>query len=198
MDNATGPLLFPTPHVERTTWFHHLAKPRVASAVTDDGLPDVLIAQPGFSALVEGDERGSRANDPLRRRCDADRRGRGHSSARSCQETSRRSCSATVTGTTSPGWRESPGRSGVETAVRSTRLLAASAHSDSRPRSGRAASDQPPSVGGRGFEIVEERQPSFLLDSSVLVTGEVDERRRSRQALWDTKPRFTAAGSQTR
>lgn len=27
---------------------------------------------------------------------------------------------------------------------------------------------------GAGFEIVEERQPSFLLDSSVLVTGEVD------------------------
>ena len=52
MDNATDPLLFPTPHVERTTWFHHLAKPRVASAVTDDDLPDALIAQPGFSALV--------------------------------------------------------------------------------------------------------------------------------------------------
>ena len=27
---------------------------------------------------------------------------------------------------------------------------------------------------GAGFEIVEERQPSFLLDGSVLVTGEVD------------------------
>ena len=27
---------------------------------------------------------------------------------------------------------------------------------------------------GAGFEIVEERQPSFLLDGSLLVTGEVD------------------------
>jgi 7,8-dihydropterin-6-yl-methyl-4-(beta-D-ribofuranosyl)aminobenzene 5'-phosphate synthase len=27
---------------------------------------------------------------------------------------------------------------------------------------------------GAGFEVVEERQPSFLLDGSVLVTGEVD------------------------
>jgi 7,8-dihydropterin-6-yl-methyl-4-(beta-D-ribofuranosyl)aminobenzene 5'-phosphate synthase len=27
---------------------------------------------------------------------------------------------------------------------------------------------------GAGFEIVEERQPSFLLDGSVLITGEVD------------------------
>ncbi len=27
---------------------------------------------------------------------------------------------------------------------------------------------------GIGFEIVEERHPSFLLDGSVLITGEVD------------------------
>ncbi|KKL54224.1 hypothetical protein LCGC14_2267560, partial [marine sediment metagenome] len=27
---------------------------------------------------------------------------------------------------------------------------------------------------GAGFEVIEEKQPSFLLDSSVLVTGEVD------------------------
>ena len=52
MDNVTDPLLFPTQHVERTTWFHHLAKPRIGSAVTEDGLPDALIAEPGFSALV--------------------------------------------------------------------------------------------------------------------------------------------------
>ena len=52
MDNVTDPLLFPTQHVERTTWFHHLAKPRAASALTADGLPNALIAQPGFSALV--------------------------------------------------------------------------------------------------------------------------------------------------
>src|SRR6476659_8709143 len=52
MDNVTDPLLFPTQHVERTTWLHHLAKPRADSALTDDGLPDALIAQPGFSALV--------------------------------------------------------------------------------------------------------------------------------------------------
>jgi hypothetical protein len=29
-------------------------------------------------------------------------------------------------------------------------------------------------LAGAGFEIVEERQPSFLLDGSLLVTGEVD------------------------
>ncbi len=54
MDNLTDPLLFPTEHVERTTWLHQLAPGvgRAASAVTDDGLPDALIAEPGFSALV--------------------------------------------------------------------------------------------------------------------------------------------------
>ena len=26
MDNVTDPLLFPTQHVERTTWFHHLGE----------------------------------------------------------------------------------------------------------------------------------------------------------------------------
>lgn len=31
-----------------------------------------------------------------------------------------------------------------------------------------------PALAGAGFEIVEERQPSFLLDGSLLVTGEVD------------------------
>jgi len=31
-----------------------------------------------------------------------------------------------------------------------------------------------PALIGAGFEIVEERQPSFLLDGSLLVTGEVD------------------------
>ena len=58
MDNVTDPLLFPTEHVERTTWFHHLARSRIASNVTDDGLPDCLIAQPGFSALVRVTTRG--------------------------------------------------------------------------------------------------------------------------------------------
>jgi 7,8-dihydropterin-6-yl-methyl-4-(beta-D-ribofuranosyl)aminobenzene 5'-phosphate synthase len=31
-----------------------------------------------------------------------------------------------------------------------------------------------PALEGAGFEIVEESQPSFLLDGSLLVTGEVD------------------------
>jgi 7,8-dihydropterin-6-yl-methyl-4-(beta-D-ribofuranosyl)aminobenzene 5'-phosphate synthase len=52
MDNVTDPLLFPAGQVERTTWLHQLARRRMTSAVTADGLPDALIAEPGFSALV--------------------------------------------------------------------------------------------------------------------------------------------------
>jgi hypothetical protein len=36
MDNVTDPLLFPTEHVGRTTWFYHFGRPRVASAITDN------------------------------------------------------------------------------------------------------------------------------------------------------------------
>jgi len=52
MDNLTDPLLFPSEGVDRTTWLHQLARARMTSAVTADGLPDALIAEPGFSALV--------------------------------------------------------------------------------------------------------------------------------------------------
>ena len=36
------------------------------------------------------------------------------------------------------------------------------------------ADDEQGALTGAGFEIVEERAPSFLLDGSVLITGEVD------------------------
>ena len=42
------------------------------------------------------------------------------------------------------------------------------------PRAGRAAHHQPRRARGAGFEIIEQQQPSFLLDGSVLITGEVD------------------------
>ena len=54
MDNVTDPLVFPAEHIERTTWLTQLAPgaARITSAVSDEGLPDALVAQPGFSALV--------------------------------------------------------------------------------------------------------------------------------------------------
>ena len=46
---------------------------------------------------------------------------------------------------------------------------------------------------GAGFEIVEERQPSFLLDGSLLVTGEVDRTTEFEQRL-PRSTRRTATG----
>ena len=42
------------------------------------------------------------------------------------------------------------------------------------PRAVELPSTSRPALEGAGFEIVEQQQPSFLLDGSLLVTGEVD------------------------
>ena len=201
MDNVTDPLLFPTEHVERTTWFHHLARPRVASAVTDDGLPDALIAQPGFSALVRvttgGRERtilfdagvtptgvveNMRRLGILRRRHRDDR-----AQPRSL----------------GPRRRHGGNREGARTHEPSrahpSRLLASSAHRDPGPRAGRAARDQPLRTRGRGLR--DRRGTTTVVPARRLRAR--DGRGRSHDAVRDRLPRatrrtFTAAGSPTR
>ena len=176
MDNVTDPLLFPTEHVERTTWFHHLAKPRVASAVTDDGLPDALIAQPGFSALVRVTTGGR-------------------------ERTILFDAGVTPTGVVEnmrrleilPGeietivlshghWDHVAGMEGIAKEL-GRRNLPVLIHPDFWRRRRIAIPGLEPAelpatsrsaLEGAGFEIVEDEQPSFLLDGSVLVTGEVD------------------------
>jgi len=51
---------------------------------------------------------------------------------------------------------------------------------------------------GAGFEIVEQRQPSFLLDGSLLVTGEVDRTTEFERGFPDTRRIELARGSPTR
>ena len=54
-----------------------------------------------------------------------------------------------------------------------------------------------PALEGAGFEIVENRQPSFLLDGSLLVTGEVDRTTEFEQgagrASWSSRAAATRA-----
>src|SRR6478735_12011184 len=176
MDNVTDPLLFPTEHVERTTWFHHLAKPRVASAVTDDGLPDALIAQPGFSALVRV-ATGGRERTIL---FDAGVTPTGVVQNMHRLELSPRDIETIVL---SHGhWDHVAGMEGIAKELgrvnlpvlihpafwRRRRIAFPGLEPAELPATSRAA------LEGVGFEIVEEKQPSFLLDGSVLVTGEVD------------------------
>lgn len=175
MDNVTDPLLFPTDHVHRTTWLHSLARPRVDSAITD-GLPDALVAQPGFSALVRVTTGGR-------------------------ERTILFDAGVTPTGIVEnmrrleilPGdietivlshghWDHVAGMEGVAKELgrthlpvlihpefwRRRRLSIPGLDPAELPVTSRSA------LEGVGFEIVEDRQPSFLLDSSVLVTGEVE------------------------
>jgi len=176
MDNLTDPLLFPTEQVERTTWFHHLGRPRVTSALTDDGLPDALIAEPGFSALVRVTT-GGRERTIL---FDAGVTPTG------VVENLRRlelSPGEIETIVLSHGhWDHVAGMEGIAKELgrrnlpvlihpafwRHRRIAIPGLEPAELPATSRAA------LEGAGFEIVEDEQPSFLLDGSVLVTGEID------------------------
>ena len=175
MDNLTDPLLFPTQNVERTTWLHQLARPRMPSAV-NDGLPDALIAEPGFSALVRVTT-GGRERTIL---FDAGVTPTGVLENMRRLELSPKDVETIVL---SHGhWDHVAGMEGIAKERRAREpprahpscVLAASPHRDPRPRAGRTARHEPLGARGRGLRDHRGAQPSFLLDGSVLVTGEVD------------------------
>src|SRR4029077_2731207 len=176
MDNVTDPLLFPSEHVERTTWLHQLPRRRLPSTVTDDGLPDALIAQPGFSALVRVTT-GGRERAIL---FDA-----GVTPTVVVENMRRLELSPTDIETIvlSHGhWDHVAGMEGIAKQLghsnlpvlihpafwRRRRIAIPGLEPAELPATSRSA------LEGAGFEIIEEQQPSFLLDGSVLVTGEVD------------------------
>ena len=175
MDNVTDPLLFPTEHVERTTWLHHLGRPRVASAVTD-GLPDALIAQPGFSALVRvavgGDERTILFDAGVT----------PHGVVENMRRLEIQPDEIETIVLSHGHWDHVAGMQGIAKELGS-RNLPVLIHPEFWRRRRIAIPGLDPAelpvtsrsaLEDAGFAIVEERQPSFLLDGSVLVTGEVD------------------------
>jgi 7,8-dihydropterin-6-yl-methyl-4-(beta-D-ribofuranosyl)aminobenzene 5'-phosphate synthase len=176
MDNLTDPLIFPTEYVERVTWLHQLARPRMTSAVTADGLPDALIAEPGFSALVRVTI-GGRERTIL---FDAGVTPTGVVENMRRLELTPKDIETIVL---SHGhWDHVAGMEGIAKEVgraslpvlihpefwRRRRIAIPGLAPGELPATSRSA------LEGAGFEIVEEQQPSFLLDGSVLVTGEVD------------------------
>ena len=178
MDNVTDPLVFPTEHIERMTWLTHLAPgvARIASAVSEEGLPDALVAQPGFSALVRV-RIGTRDHTIL---FDAGVTPTG------VVENARRldlSLADVETIVLSHGhWDHVAGMEGIAS-VLGLRNLPVLIHPEFWSRRRIAIPGMEPAelpstsraaLEGVGFTIVEERQPSFLLDGAVLVTGEVD------------------------
>jgi 7,8-dihydropterin-6-yl-methyl-4-(beta-D-ribofuranosyl)aminobenzene 5'-phosphate synthase len=179
VDNLTDPLLVDQDHVARLNWPRALtgAVPRrAARTMPDDGVPDALIAEPGFSALVRV-EKGGRERTILfdtgvsphgmvenMRRLGLDPRdvevlvlSHGHWDH--------------VTGV--EGLARALGRTGMPVTIHPEfwsrrRIRFPGLDPAELPSTSRSA------LEGLGFDIVEDRRPSFLLDGSVLITGEVD------------------------
>jgi 7,8-dihydropterin-6-yl-methyl-4-(beta-D-ribofuranosyl)aminobenzene 5'-phosphate synthase len=179
MDNVTDPLLIDQDGITRVNWPRalHGALPRAAARVSpDSGVPDALVAEPGFSALVR-----------------VDKGGREHTllfdtgvSPNGVMENMRRlgiaPADVEVIVLSHGHWDHVTGMEGLARALGRSKLPVM-IHPEfwarrrvrfpgldpaELPATSRAALED------LGFVIVEERRPSFLLDGAVLITGEVD------------------------
>jgi 7,8-dihydropterin-6-yl-methyl-4-(beta-D-ribofuranosyl)aminobenzene 5'-phosphate synthase len=179
MDNVTDPLIPDQGPITRVSWPKALAPgaPRVAADIAADrAAPDVLIAEPGFSALVRVEKNGRERTLLF---------DTGVSASGVVENMLRLGLSlkdVEVIVLSHGHWDHVAGMEGVAKALGrpslpalihpefwSRRRISFQGHDPAElPSTSRTA------LEGVGFEIVEERRPSFLLDGSVLITGEVD------------------------
>jgi 7,8-dihydropterin-6-yl-methyl-4-(beta-D-ribofuranosyl)aminobenzene 5'-phosphate synthase len=179
IDNLTDALLIDQANVTRLNWPRMFsgAVPRAQARVSpQSGVPDALIAEPGFSALVRvtqgGRERAILFDTGV--------------SPSGMAENMRRlgidPGEIEVVVLSHGHWDHVTGMEGLVRMLGRTRLPVI-IHPEfwSRRRitfPGLEPAELPATSRGAleemGFAIVEERQPSFLLDGAVLVTGEVD------------------------
>jgi 7,8-dihydropterin-6-yl-methyl-4-(beta-D-ribofuranosyl)aminobenzene 5'-phosphate synthase len=179
VDNVTDPLLVDQESVVRMNWPRMLMSGLQVSAARvspDSGVPDVLIAEPGFSALVRI-EKGGQQRTLL---FDAG------VSPNGMVENMRRlgifPGDIEVVVLSHGHWDHVTGMEGLVRVLGRTRLpvmIHPEFWSRRRVRFPGLDPSELPSTSrsaleGMGFAIVEERQPSFLLDRSVLITGEID------------------------
>jgi 7,8-dihydropterin-6-yl-methyl-4-(beta-D-ribofuranosyl)aminobenzene 5'-phosphate synthase len=179
VDNVTDPLLVDQESVVRMNWPRALVSglPTAPSRVSpDSGVPDALIAEPGFSALVRIEKGGRRRTLLFDTGVSPD----------GMVENMRRmgiaAAEVEVIVLSHGHWDHVTGMEGLVRVLGRTRLPVM-IHPEfwnrrrvrfpgldpaELPSTSRAA------LEGMGFAIVEERQPSFLLDGVVLITGEVD------------------------
>jgi 7,8-dihydropterin-6-yl-methyl-4-(beta-D-ribofuranosyl)aminobenzene 5'-phosphate synthase len=179
VDNLVDPLLVDRDGIWRLNWPKALngALPRAAAATAPEGgVPDSLIAEPGFSALVRIGRRGQERTLLFDTGV----------SANGVVENMRRlglSPSDIEVIVLSHGhWDHITGMEGL-VRVLGRANLPVMIHPEfwSRRRirfPGLDPCELPatsrPALEGAGFQIIEERQPSFLLDDAALITGEVD------------------------
>ena len=179
VDNLTDPLLADQEGIARLNWPKALlgAIPRADSRTSPElGVPDALIAEPGFSALVRL-RKGERERTLL---FDT-----GVSPGGMVENMRRLGVSPEdieVIVLSHGHWDHVTGMEGLVRALGRTQLPVM-IHPEfwSRRRirfPGLEPAELPATsrsaLEGMGFEIVEDRQPSFVLDGSALVTGEVD------------------------
>jgi 7,8-dihydropterin-6-yl-methyl-4-(beta-D-ribofuranosyl)aminobenzene 5'-phosphate synthase len=178
MDNVADPLIADQGAVTRVNWPKALkgAVPRARSEVAADGVPDYLIAEPGFSALVRVEKNGRERTLLF---------DTGVSPGGMVENVRRLGLSLGdvevivlshghwdhVTGM--EGVAKALGRAGLPVLIHPEfwnrrRISFPGLDPAELPTTSRGA------LEGMGFEIVEDRRPSFLLDGSILVTGEID------------------------
>ena len=115
MDNVTDALLVDQEAVRRVNWPRalHGALPTASARVSPEtGVPDALVAEPGFAALVRVAVRGRGHTLLFDTGVSPTEWSRTCAASASTRARSRRSCSATGTGITSRGWRAWSARSG--------------------------------------------------------------------------------------
>jgi 7,8-dihydropterin-6-yl-methyl-4-(beta-D-ribofuranosyl)aminobenzene 5'-phosphate synthase len=179
MDNVTDPLLVDQEAVARINWPRALlgALPTAPAQVsTGHGVPDALIAEPGFSALVRIEKAGRE------RTLLFDTGVSAHGMVENMRRLGIAPADVEVIVLSHGHWDHVTGMEGLVRALGRTRLpvmIHPEFWSRRRVRfPGLDPAELPatsrPALEGMGFAIVEERQPSFLLDGAVLITGEVD------------------------
>jgi 7,8-dihydropterin-6-yl-methyl-4-(beta-D-ribofuranosyl)aminobenzene 5'-phosphate synthase len=179
MDNVTDPLLVDQDAVARINWPKALigALPIAAARVSpDSGVPDALIAEPGFSALVRVEKAG-RTRTVL-----FDTGVSPGGMVENMRRLGIAPADVEVIVLSHGHWDHVTGMEGLVSALGRThlpvmihpefwnrrRVRFPGLEPAELPATSRSALEE------MGFAIVDERQPSFLLDGAVLITGEVD------------------------
>jgi 7,8-dihydropterin-6-yl-methyl-4-(beta-D-ribofuranosyl)aminobenzene 5'-phosphate synthase len=179
VDNLTDPLLVDQERITRLNWPKALAGglPRAGSRVSPEtGVPDALIAEPGFSALVRI-ERNGRERTLL-----FDTGVSPNGMVENMRRLGLSAADVEVIVLSHGHWDHVTGMEGLVRVLGATRLPVM-IHPEFWNRRrvrfpGLEPAELPSSsrraLEGMGFEITEERQPSFVLDRAALITGEVD------------------------
>jgi 7,8-dihydropterin-6-yl-methyl-4-(beta-D-ribofuranosyl)aminobenzene 5'-phosphate synthase len=179
MDNVTDPLLVDQDAVARVNWPKALLGrlPRAAARVSPEtGVPDALIAEPGFSALVRVEK------DGRQRTLLFDTGVSPNGMVENMRRLGIEPADVEVIVLSHGHWDHVTGMEGLVRQLGRSRLPVM-IHPEFWNRRrvsfpglepAELPSTSPRALQEMGFAIVEERQPSFLLDGAVLITGEVD------------------------